>query len=122
MPAAVGQVQVEAPTVSPEVIAVAEKAVAEGRYDDAKLLVERVLLSDPANPRARLAMAEIKLAFHNLGAAGKAFPALTQLPEVASLSAKGLGNTLLAKGREEAPHLAVEQAANHDSDKQRPGN
>src|SRR3546814_1603716 len=81
MPAAVGQVQVEAPTVSPEVIAVAEKAVAEGRYDDAKLLVERVLLSDPANPRARLAMAEIQLAFHNLGAAEKAFAALTQLPE-----------------------------------------
>src|SRR3546814_19155177 len=103
MPAAVGQVQVEAPTVSPEVIAVAEKAVAEGRYDDAKLLVERVLLSDPANPRARLAMAEIQLAFHNLGAAEKAFAALTQLPEVAAPAAQGLGITLLLKEIGRAP-------------------
>src|SRR3546814_17945814 len=110
MPAAVGQVQVEAPTVSPEVIAVAEKAVAEGRYDDAKLLVERVLLSDPANPRARLAMAEIQLAFHNLGAAEKAFDALTQLPEVAAPAEQGLGITLLLKGQEEADLLARARA------------
>src|SRR3546814_20408835 len=103
MPAAVGQVQVEAPTVSPEVIAVAEKAVAEGRYDDAKLLVERVLLSDPANPRARLAMAEIQLAFHNLGAAETAFAALPQLPEVAAPPEHGLGTQLLLKGQAEGP-------------------
>src|SRR3546814_16271594 len=67
------------------------RSVAGGREDDAKLLGERVLLSDPANPRARLAMAEIQLAFHNLGAAEKAFAALTQLPEVAAPAEQGLG-------------------------------
>lgn len=112
--AAVEQVQVEAPAVSPEVIAVAEKAVSEGRYDDAKLLVERVLLSDPANPRARLAMAEIQLAFRNLGAAEKAFAGLAQSPEVAAPAEQGLGITLLLKGQEEAALLALERATGLD--------
>src|SRR3546814_14418970 len=70
--------------------------------------------SDPANPRARLAMAEIQLAFHNLGAAEKAFAALTQLPAVAAPAEQGLGITLLLKGQEEAALLALERATELD--------
>src|SRR3546814_18841405 len=64
------QVQVQAPPpVSPEVIAVAEKAIEEGRYSDAKLLLERARLSEPGNPRPRPALAELQLALPNPQAA-----------------------------------------------------
>src|SRR3546814_16806106 len=59
-------------------------------------------------------MAEIQLAFHNLGAAEKAFAALTQLPEVAAPAEQGLGITLLLKGQEEAALLALERATELD--------
>src|SRR3546814_10141719 len=52
------QVQVQAPPpVSPEVIAVAEKAIGEGRYSDAKLLLGRGLLSEAGNPAPPVALA-----------------------------------------------------------------
>ena len=107
--------QVQAPpAVSPEVIAVAEKAVADGRYADAKLMLERVLLSDPANPRARLAMAEIQLAFRNLDMAEQSFASLAEMPEVAARAEQGRGITLLMKGQEQASELSLRRAVDLD--------
>jgi Flp pilus assembly protein TadD len=108
------QPQVQAPAVSPEMIGVAEKAIEEGRHADAKLLLERVLLSDPANQRARLAMAEIQLAFRNLDAAEKAFAALADQPAVAARAEQGLGIALLLKGQGEAAALALQRAVDLD--------
>jgi len=103
------------PAVSPEIIGLAEEAVEAGRYDDAKLLVERVLLSDPSNPRARLAMAEIQLAFRNLEPAAQGFAALAKLPEVAARAEQGNGIALLLKGQEEASLLALQRAVSLDA-------
>ena len=109
------QPQVQAPpAVSPEVIAVAEKAVADGRYADAKLMLERVLLSDPANLRARLAMAEIQLAFRNLDMAEQSFASLAEMPEVAARAEQGRGITLLMKGQAQASELSLRRAVNLD--------
>jgi len=47
-------------------------------------MFERVLLSDPASLRARLAMAEIQLAFRNLDMAEQSFASLAEMPEVAA--------------------------------------
>src|SRR3546814_1279861 len=105
------QVQVQAPPpVSPEVIAVAEKAIEEGRYSDAKLLLERALLSEPGNPRARLAMAEIQLALRNLEAAEQTFASLVALPETAARAEQGRGIALLLKGQDEASPLPLQRA------------
>jgi Tfp pilus assembly protein PilF len=109
------QPQVQAPpAVSPEVIAVAEKAVADGRYADAKLMLERVLLSDPANSRARLAMAEIQLAFRNLDMAEQSFASLVEMPEVAARAEQGRGITLLMKGQAQASELSLRRAVDLD--------
>jgi Flp pilus assembly protein TadD len=109
------QAQVQAPpAVSPEVIAVAEKAVADGRYADAKLMLERVLLSDPANSRARLAMAEIQLAFRNLDMAEQSFASLVEMPEVAARAEQGRGITLLMKGQAQASELSLRRAVDLD--------
>ena len=109
------QPQVQAPpAVSPEVIAAVEKAVADGRYADAKLMLERALLSDPANPRARLAMAEIQLAFRNLDMAEQSFASLAETPEVAARAEQGRGITLLMKNQEQASEIALRRAVNLD--------
>ena len=107
--------QVQAPpAVSPEVVVVAEQAIEKGRYADAKLLLERVLLSDPGNLRARLAMAEIQLAFRNLEAAHKAFAALAEIPEVAARAQQGRGIALLLLGRDGEALQALQQAVDQD--------
>jgi Flp pilus assembly protein TadD len=102
------------PAVSPEVVAVAEQAIEQGRYQDAKLLLERVLLSEPNNPRARLGMAEVQLAFKSLAAAEKSFAALTEVPEVADRARQGRGIALLVKGEEQAAALVLQQAVTED--------
>jgi Tfp pilus assembly protein PilF len=109
------QPQVQAPPpVAPEVIAVAEKAVADGRYADAKLMLERVLLSDPANSRARLAMAEIQLAFRNVDMAERSFASLAEMPEVAARAEQGRGIALLMKGQAQASELSLRRAVELD--------
>lgn len=98
------------PAVAPEMVATAEQAVAEGRYADAKLLLERILLSEPSNSRARLAMAEIKLGYRNLDQAEKGFSALVEVPEVAARAEQGRGIALLLKERDEAALSALQRA------------
>jgi Flp pilus assembly protein TadD len=102
------------PPVSPEVVIVAERAIEQGRHADAKLLLERVLLSDPANLRARLAMAEIQLAFRNLDAADKGFMALTELPEVSARALQGHGLALHLKGQPREAQQALLRAVEQD--------
>ena len=109
------QPQVQAPpVVSPEVVIVAEQAIEQGRHGDAKLLLERVLLSDPGNLRARLAMAEIQLAFRNLEAADKAFLALAEVPENAARAQQGHGIALLLLGQDDEALDALQQATAKD--------
>ena len=108
--------QVQAPPpVSPEVVSVAEKAIDESRYPDAKLLLERVLLSEPENPRARLGMAEIMLAYRNLEPAEKAFAALVKQPEVAARAVQGQGIALLLMGKEQGARVALQHAVELDA-------
>ena len=113
--AAEPQPQVQAPpAVSPEVVAIAEQAIEQGRPGDAKLLLERVLLAEPGNLRAHLAMAELQLAFRNLEAAEKGFAALAALPETASRAQQGRGIALLLQGRDQEARQALQKAIDED--------
>ncbi|MEO3429571.1 tetratricopeptide repeat protein [Pelagibius sp. CAU 1746] len=100
--------------VSPEIVAAAEQAIEQGNYADAKLLLERVLLADPGNLRARLGMAESQLAFGQLNAAAEAFETLTKVPEVAARAQQGRGIALLLKGQERPALFLLEQAVAQD--------
>lgn len=107
--------QAEAPpAVSPEVIAVAEQAIDQGRYADAKLLLERVLLSDPGNSRARLGMAEVQLSMGRAEAAAEAFRGLTGIPGVAARAQQGYGISQLILGREQDAQRVLQQAVDAD--------
>lgn len=107
-------VQAQPEPVSPEIVAAAERAIEQENYADAKLLLERVLLAEPGNLRARLAMAETQLAFGQLEAAAEAFEALTKVPEVAARAQQGRGITLLMKGKERPALFLLEQAVAQD--------
>ncbi len=60
----------------------AERAFATQRYGDAKQLLDRVLIADPGNSRARLILAELILASGASKAAAEAFGQLLEWPEV----------------------------------------
>jgi Flp pilus assembly protein TadD len=100
--------------VSPEVLSFAEQAIEQGRHGDAKLLLERLLLAEPNNARARLGMAEVQLAFGQVEAAAEGFKQLTRVTPVAARAHQGFGIAMLYQGREEEAHQALRQAIDLD--------
>ncbi|MGH6948444.1 MAG: tetratricopeptide repeat protein [Kiloniellales bacterium] len=96
--------------VSSETLATAERAIDQGRYDDARLVLERVLLAEPDNARAQLALAEIHLAHNGLEAAIRGFEALTDRAEVAGRAHQGIGIALLLQSRDDEAVKTLEQA------------
>jgi len=100
--------------VSPEVIGIAEQAIEQERHGDAKLLLERVLLAEPGNTRARLGMAEIELAFGQAEKAAESFKQLTQVTPVSAKAHQGYGIAMLYLGREQESHQALRQAVELD--------
>ncbi len=90
-----------APVVAPAApgtVELAERAFAKHRYGDAKRLLDRVLIADPGNPRARLIMAELILASGASKEAAEAFRQLLERPEVKTRALQGQGISLMLVG------------------------
>lgn len=100
--------------VSPEVIGIAEQAIEQARHGDAKVLLERILLAEPGNARARLGMAEVQLAFGQAETAAESFKNLTQVSPVGAKAQQGYGIAMLYLGREQDAHQALRQAVELD--------
>ena len=83
---------------SPGTVELAERAFAERRYGDAKHLLDRVLIADPGNPRARLIVAELILASGASKEAAEAFGQLLERPEVKTRALQGHGISLMLVG------------------------
>lgn len=91
--------------VSSDVIMLAQKALAEQRLQDAEVLLERLLLTDPTNLEARLLRGEVILAKGRPNQAMSVFSGLQDFPEVEARARQGLGIALLLTG---APEPAVD--------------
>ncbi len=91
----------QAPAVSPGTLESAERAIAEGRLQDAGRILEPVLQIDPANTRARLALAELHLAGGSLNRAAGVFGGLVDDPEVGPAANQGMGIAMLLSGIED---------------------
>ena len=76
----------------------AEKAIAQGRYDAAQRLLDRVLLADAEDIRARLLMAELHLATGLSEQAGREFDELADDPMAAARALQGKGIALMRLG------------------------
>lgn len=82
----------------PGTLELAEQAVAEERYADARRLLDRVLVAEPGHARARLLAAELLLAQGSPGAAAAAFAALAESPDVGAPALQGRGIALMLTG------------------------
>jgi len=95
---------------APDTLALAERAWRERRYGDARALLDRVLLSDPGNPRAKYLAAELILAQGAPQAAAEAFAALVPSPEVGAVASQGQGIALLLVGDREGAYKSLRRA------------
>ena len=90
----------------PDTILLAERAIKEGRYDDAEVLLERVLYTYPDDPRGLLAAAELRLAQGDAPEAMPIFAKVLEDPTLKAQADQGYGITLLLIGD-------ADLAANH---------
>ena len=81
-----------------DTLALAERALGERNTAAAKTMLDRALLDDPGNARAKLLLAEVLLADGALAAAEEAFAGLFRVPEVAASAQQGHGLALLLAG------------------------
>ncbi len=104
----------QAPAVSPGTVELAERAIAEGRLRDAERILGQVLLVDPANTRALLALAEMHLADANLKQAAGVFGNLLDDPEVGPVANQGMGIAMLLAGIEDSGVAHLQRAVDAD--------
>jgi Tfp pilus assembly protein PilF len=95
-------------------VELAERAFAEQRYGDAKRLLDRVLIGDPENPRARLVIAELILASGASKQAAEAFGQLLERPEVKTRARQGYGISLMLLGDRENGLGSLREAVEED--------
>lgn len=84
--------------VAPDTLILVERALAEGRLDDAGRLIERVLLAEPENWEAQLLLAELHLASGDAKTAAPIFESLVDNADVGARALQGLGIALTLQG------------------------
>ncbi len=101
--------------VAPGTLNLVERAMAEGRLDDAGRLIERVLLAEPDNREAQLLLAELHLASGDAEAATPIFEALIEDDDVGARALQGLGIALTLQGVLDRGVEYLQQAVARDS-------
>jgi len=96
--------------VDPRVLELAEKAIDDSRYTDAKKLLERVFLADPKNAEARRLAAELTSAQGDSNKALQQFEALANEPDHAGRISQGIGIALLLANEPEKARITLERA------------
>lgn len=92
----------------------ADKAVAQGRYEDATIVLGRVLKNDPNNARARLILGEIYLATGRTPFASATFQDVASVQEVRAKALQGWGIALMKERKLEAAHKVLRDAVQED--------
>lgn len=110
--AATAEVAIE--KADPRLSDLAEKAIAQGRYGDARSLLGRVLLADAEDARARLLMAELHLATGSSEMAVGEFDELADDPEVSARALQGKGIALMRIGDNAVAYDSLRQAVDID--------
>jgi Flp pilus assembly protein TadD len=98
----------------PDTIILAERALADERFEDAERLIERVLYTYPDDTRGHLIAAELRLAQGNAPAAMPMFAQLLVDPLHAAEAKQGYGITLLLIGDEDLAASHLQEAVEKD--------
>jgi Flp pilus assembly protein TadD len=105
-------VTINAPAL--ETIDLAERAWLEGRLSDARILLDRVMLADPLNPRTRYLAAELALSQGEARRAAEAFARLVPDPQVGPKALQGRGIAALKLGQERLAFKSLRRAVEAD--------
>ena len=100
---------------APGTVELAERALAANRHVDAQKILERVLLAEPGNVKARLIMAELHLAIGAPGPAAAGFSRLVEDSEVSARALQGRGISLLLVGETQLGYDSLKKAVEQDS-------
>jgi len=101
--------------VAPGTLALADRALSENRHEDARRLVQRVLLSEPENWEARLLLAELHLAMGAPRIAEPAFESLVDKAGVEGRALQGYGISLMLQGDLDGGLESLQRAVGQDS-------
>ncbi len=116
--ATTAELELERPPITPELLAqsldLAARAISEDRPQDARQILERVLLSIPDHAEARLLQAEADLTAGEIPAAVKAFQAIVEVEEVRPRALQGKGISLLLIGDSETGSRSLAAAVAED--------
>lgn len=99
---------------APGTVELAERALAANRHVDAQKILERVLLAEPRNVKARLVMAELHLAVGAPGSAAEGFARLVEDPEVSAQALQGRGISLMLVGKAQLGYDSLKKAVEQD--------
>ena len=99
---------------APGTVELAERALAANRHVDARKILERVLLAEPGNVKARLVMAELHLAVGSPGSAAEGFTMLVENPEFGARALQGRGISLLLAGKTQLGYDSLKKAVELD--------
>jgi Tfp pilus assembly protein PilF len=100
---------------APGTLELAQRALADNRYNDSRKLLDRVLIGEPDNIEAQLLAAELYLAAGASEQAAMAFENLVELPEIAARANQGHGISLMLLGKRERGFESLRQAVEGDS-------
>ncbi|MCW5751203.1 MAG: tetratricopeptide repeat protein [Alphaproteobacteria bacterium] len=103
-----------APGIADRTLDLAERAIAEGRVGDAKVLLDRLAVAGLESPRLELAQGELQLALDQPKRALALFEAASRAEDLAAPALQGMGLALLRLGRTELALPKLAQAAKLD--------
>ena len=101
--------------VALETLALAERALSDNRHEDARRLIERVLLSEPENWEARLLLAELRLASGAPQLAEPIFESLIDKAGITGRALQGHGIALTLQGNLDGGVESLQRAVAEDS-------
>ncbi len=107
--------QIAKPVLDPRVLEFAKKAVADGRYADARTILQRVFLAEAENIQAKLLAAEVTLATGKAEHAEALFDAIASDPAVEARALQGKGLALIKLGESEKGIEVLQQAVKKNS-------
>ncbi len=106
--------QSKRPPINPAVLDHVDRSIQAGKYDEAKSILEQIMVTDPKHERISLLLAELQLAMGARKSAARKFSELTGTPELAARAHQGMGIAYLLEGERDRAFEALTKSVEID--------
>lgn len=100
--------------INPAVLDYVDRSIQAGRHEEAKSILEQLMVREPQHGRARLLLAELQLATGAKKSAARMFSELTGAPELAARAYQGMGIAYLLQGERDKGAEALTKSVEID--------